>query len=192
MPFIRESIITTLRDDGSAHIAPMGVHETERGLLLAPFKPSTTHDNLVRDGVATINYTDDVRIYAGCITGKRDWPTAPTDVIAGIRLQECLAHTEVKIHTHEDDAQRPKFYCDVVYEHMHKPFHGYNRAQSAVLELAILVSRLNMLPAEKIDNEIEYLLIGLEKTAGEREQTAWNWLMEKVTDFRAQQSELAK
>ena len=189
MPFIRESIITTLREDGTVHIAPMGVHETDQGLLLAPFKPSTTLDNILRDGCATINYTDDVRVYAGCLTGRRDWPTRPTDVIASIRLQDCLAHSEVQVHRHEDDEIRPKFYCEVVHEQTHKPFHGYNRAQSAVIELAILVSRLHMLPAEKINSEIEYLLIGLEKTAGAREREAWNWLMDRVTEFRNKEQE---
>lgn len=191
MPFIRESIITTLHDNGTAHIAPMGVHETDRGLMLAPFKPSATLNNLLRDGVATINYPDDVRIFAGCLTGRRDWSTQPTEVIAGIRLTDCLAHTEVKVHTHEDDELRPKFFCDVIHEQMHKPFHGYNRAQFAVIELAILASRLHMLPAEKIDAEIEYLLIGIDKTAGEREKEAWEWLMEKVTEFKNNQTENA-
>ena len=191
MPFIRESIITTLHENGTVHIAPMGVHETEKGLMLAPFKPSATLNNLLREGTATINYPDDVRIFAGCLTGRRDWPTHPTDVVAGIRLLDCLAHTEVKVHTHEDDELRPKFYCDVVHEQTHKPFHGYNRAQFAVIELAILVSRLNMLPAEKIDAEIEYLLIGMNKTAGDREKEAWNWLMEKVIEFKANKTENA-
>lgn len=191
MPFIRESIITTLHEDGSAHITPMGVHETGRGLMLGPFKPSATLNNLVREGTATINYPDDVRIFAGCLTGRRDWPTMPTDVIAGIRLHDCLAHTEIKVHTHEDHEQRPKFYCDVVHEQAHKPYHGYNRAQFAIIELAILTSRLHMLSAEKIDNEIEYLRIGLDKTAGERELEAWGWLMEKVTQFRNEHSEKA-
>ena len=191
MPFIRESIITTLHENGTVHIAPMGVHETEKGLMLAPFKPSATLNNLLREGTATINYPDDVRIFAGCLTGRRDWPTHPTDVVAGIRLLDCLAHTEVKVHTHEDDELRPKFYCDVVHEQTHKPFHGYNRAQFAVIELAILVSRLNMLPAEKIDAEIEYLLIGMNKTAGDREKEAWGWLMEKVIEFKANKTENA-
>ena len=189
MPFIRESIITTLHEDGSAHIAPMGVHETEKGLMLAPFKPSATLNNLMREGTATINYPDDVRIFAGCLTGRRDWPTFPTDVISGIRLHDCLAHTEIKVHTHTDHQLRPEFYCDVVHEQIHKPFHGYNRAQFAVIELAILASRLDMLSAEKIDNEIEYLRIGLDKTAGERELEAWGWLMEKVTRFKDKQAE---
>lgn len=189
MPFIRESIITTLHEDGSAHIAPMGVHETNNGLMLAPFKPSATLNNLLREETATINYPDDVRIFAGCLTGRRDWQTCPTDVITGIRLKDCLAHTEIKVHTQEDDDLRPKFYCDVVHEQMHKPYHGYNRAQFAVIELAILVSRLHMLSAEKINAEIEYLLIGMDKTAGDREREAWNWLMEKVTEFRSNETE---
>ena len=154
MPFIRESIISTLHEDGNAHIAPMGVHETKKGLMLAPFKPSATLNNLLREGTATINYPDDVRIYAGCLTGRREWETQATEVIAGIRLKECLAHTELKIHTHEDDELRPKFYCDIVHEQSHKAFHGYNRAQFAVIELAILVSRLHMLPTEKINSEM--------------------------------------
>ncbi len=191
MPFIRESIITTLHEDGNAHIAPMGVHETDRGLMLAPFKPSATLNNLMRDGTATINYTNDVRIFAGCLTGRRDWPTLSTDVIKGIRLENCIAHTEIKVHTHEDDEQRPRFYCDAVNEKTHQTYHGFNRAQFAVIELAILTSRLHMLSAEKIDSEIEYLRIGLDKTAGERELEAWNWLMDKVSQFRNEQTEKA-
>ena len=186
MPFIRESIITTLHEDGRAHIAPMGVHETRQGLMLAPFKPSATLNNLLRAGTAVINYPNDVRIFAGCVTGRRDWPTFPAELIAGIRLKDCLAHTEIKVHTHEDDKLRPRFYCDVVHEQSHQAFHGYNRAQFAVIELAILVSRLPMLSKQKVDDDIDYLLGGLEKTAGEREYQAWRWLIDKVSEFRNQ------
>lgn len=192
MPFIRESIITTRRADGSAHIAPLGVHETEQGLMIAPFQPSATLDNLLREGTACINYTDDVRVYAGCLTNRRDWPVCPAEQIDGIRLQDCLAHTEVRIHNREADDIRPRLYCEIVHEASHRPFHGYNRAQFAVIELAILVSRLHMLPMEKIASEIDYLTIGLQKTAGPREQTAWDWLMEKVTQFQAQQQQSVK
>ena len=186
MPFIRESIITTVREDGSAHIAPMGVHETDKGLMLAPFKPSATLDNLLRNGVATINYTDDVRVFAGCMTGRRDWPCVATSKIKGLRLQESLAHDEVRITVEEEDAERPRFYCELVHSENHAPFHGFNRAQSAVIELAILVSRLHMLPAEKIKSELDYLTIGLDKCAGERELEAWQWLYQRVTDYKEQ------
>jgi phosphate uptake regulator len=37
---------------------------------------------------------------------------------------------------------------------------------------------------EKIDRELAYLRIAVNKTAGEREQTAWNWLIDKVDRYR--------
>jgi hypothetical protein len=63
---------------------------------------------------------------------------------------------------------------------------GLNRAKAAVLEAAVLVSRLHMLPDEKIDNEIKYLQIAIDKTAGEHEVEAWGWLMNRIKTFREQ------
>jgi hypothetical protein len=55
-----------------------------------------------------------------------------------------------------------------------------------VLEAAILVSRLNLLPIEKIEAEINYLRIGLEKTASEVELEAWGWLMAVIEQHKQQ------
>lgn len=189
MPFIRECIVTTLREDYSVHIAPMGIHEGDDRLIILPFKPSATLENLERNNTATLNYTNDVRIYAGCLTGHRDWPTCSTDVIKGARLKNCIAHTELEVIDKVEDEVRPKYYCKVVNEVTHTTYHGYNRAQFAVIELAILVSRLHMLPHEKIQQEVDYLTIGFEKTSGPREQEAWAWLIEKVDKFMESEKE---
>ena len=181
---IRESIVTTRRQDGGVHIAPMGIRTLENKLIIAPFKPSSTLNNLLREGCAAVNYTDDVRIFAGCLTGRRDWPICPTDSIDGMRLRDCLAHTEVVVDRIDDNELRPRFHCRVVREINHAPFHGFNRAQAAVIEAAILVSRLNMLATEKVEQEINYLTIAIEKTAGAREQEAWDWLMLEIAAFR--------
>ncbi len=69
---IFETIITTRNKDGTTHIAPMGVHTREDGWIIAPFKPSTTLDNLVRESCAVINMTDDAQGFAGCLTGRHD------------------------------------------------------------------------------------------------------------------------
>ena len=183
MSFIRECIVTTIRDDKSVHITPMGIHEDRDHLIILPFKPSTTLNNLERWGTATLNFTDDVRIYAGCLTGRDDWPTCPTEIIQGARLKNCLAHTELEVINKVEDEVRPKYICKVAHEVNHAAFHGYNRAQFAVIELAILVSRLDMLPLEKVQQEVEYLKIGYEKTSGPREQEAWGWLIEKVNAY---------
>ncbi len=63
-----------------------------------------------------------------------------------------------------------------------------NRAQAAVLECAVLVSRLHMLPTEKVEAELKYLEIAISKTAGAREEEAWSWLMERVDAWREKQA----
>ncbi|OGT72339.1 MAG: tetrahydromethanopterin synthesis protein [Gammaproteobacteria bacterium RIFCSPLOWO2_12_47_11] len=185
---IREAILTTLNADNSVHIAPMGVREIDNQILIAPFKPSTTLDNIKCNGQAVVNLTDDVRIFAGCLTGHYDWPTVPASVITGQRLENTLSHLELEVRKFDDDKHRPKFFCEIRHQKIHRPFMGFNRAQAAVLELAILVSRLPMLPQEKIDTEIKYLEIALEKTAGKDEIEAWGWLMDRISEYRLQQA----
>jgi hypothetical protein len=72
-----------------------------------------------------------------------------------------------------------------VYRETHAPFAGFNRAQAAVVEGAILVSRLFMLPADKVDREMAYLQIAIDKTAGDAERAAWDWLVAAVARHRA-------
>jgi uncharacterized protein len=177
---IHEVIVTTRHPAGPVHIAPMGIHRRGGFIVIAPFRPSTTLDNLLAGRCAVINYTDDVRIFAGCLTGRRDWPLIAAQQVAAPRLAAALAHTEVELTTIEDDPLRPRLLCRPVCEVTHLPFQGYNRAQAAVLELAILVSRLDRLPPGKIAAELDYLHIAIDKTAGTREQQAWDWLMERV------------
>ncbi len=62
----------------------------------------------------------------------------------------------------------------------HVPFIGYNRAQAAVIEAAILSTRLHMLEPEKILTEMAYHAIAIAKTAGPTEREAWEWIEDKV------------
>ncbi len=183
---INETIITTVNKDGSIHIAPMGVRHEDDFYVIAPFKPSTTLKNLQRSGQAVINMTDDVRIFAGCLTGHYDWPTIDVSAINGKRLAAALSHIEIEVAHQEGDGLRPVFYCSEKHQETHAPFMGLNRAKAAVLEAAVLVSRLHMLPDEKIDNEIEYLQIAIDKTASAHELEAWGWLMNRIRTFREQ------
>lgn len=183
---IRETIVTTLSPDGVAHVAPMGATPIEEGWLLQPFRPSTTLDNFLATRCGVVNFTDDARIFAGCVTKRRPtWPTAPASEIPSVRLQAALSHHEVRVARIDGDGERPKLHCVVVAERIHRAFLGLNRAVAAVLEGAVLVSRLNMLPPEKIDAEFAYLQIAIDKTAGPGELEAWQWLLDAVRDHRA-------
>lgn len=68
----------------------------------------------------------------------------------------------------------------MVHSAAHQPFIGYNRAQAAVLEGAILSTRLHMLEPDKVLTEMAYLAIAIGKTAGPREREAWGWIEDKV------------
>jgi hypothetical protein len=185
MPYIRETIITTVDGNGRVHIAPIGIIAEKDGWVIAPFRPSITLDNLAAVPFAVANYTDDVRVFAGCLTGRKDWPTVAVEGFIVPRLKAALAHSVLRVESISDDSVRPRHFCRVMQEQTHAPFTGFNRARAAVLELAILVSRLNMLPRDKIEAEIAYLQIAIEKTAGPEEREAWGWLMQKVSDHFA-------
>ena len=189
MPMIRETVVVTRSTAGHAHIAPLGVQETvledgSPGVLLQPFRPSTTLENLMEGRCATLNHVDDVRIIAGCLTGRRDWPVVAAVCVVCGRLAAALAHVELVLDRVEADAQRPRLFMRPVHSATHAPFPGFNRAKAAVIEGAILVSRLHLLPADKIEREIDYLKIAIDKTAGERELEAWSWLMAAVDAHR--------
>lgn len=177
---IRETIVTTRLADGGVHIVPLGMHADGERIVLSPFRPSTTLDNICRDGYAVVNLSDDVRIFAGCLTGRRDWPTVVATRIPGARLAGALAHLELALESVEDDPQRPRLICRQVHVETHAPFRGFNRAQAAVVEACILVSRLSLLPEEKVRRELDYLSIAIAKTAGPDELEAWGWLRAKI------------
>jgi uncharacterized protein len=181
---IRECIVTTRSGAGVLQIAPLGLIEEGEHLVIAPFRPSLTLDNLRESPFAVANYTDDVLVFAGCLTGRRQWSTKPATKVPGAVLEQALAHAELRVADVVEDELRPRFRCAVVHEETHRPFRGFNRAQAAVVEAAILVSRLHMLPPEKIEREIAYLQIAIDKTAGPRERQAWDWLMECITEHK--------
>jgi len=180
MPMIRETIVTTVGATGAVHIAPLGLIAEGDGWVVAPFRPSTTLENLRAVPFAVANHTDDVRVFAGCLTGRFSWPTVASERVPVPRLVGALAHEELAVARITEDAQRPRFHCRVVHAAAHAPFRGFNRAQAAVVEAAILVSRLHMLPREKVERELAYLEIAIAKTAGPAEREAWSWLMDKV------------
>jgi len=188
---IYETVVSTLAADGQAHIAPMGVRYARNHVVLMPFKPSTTHDNIVATGHAVLNILADTRVFAGCVTGRRDWPVLPAEKIPGVRLACALSHVELRLAGRTDDVQRPVLHMARVHEVAHSNFAGFNRAQAAVIEGAVLVSRLHMLPPHKVDSEMAYLQIAIDKTAGPGEREAWGWLLDAVQRHRTDNAKLA-
>lgn len=190
---IFETVVSTLSPAGEVHLAPMGVRYEGEGaeavVVLMPFKPSKTLDNILATRCAVLNLTNDVRIFAGCVTGRREWPMVAVDGFDGRRLHDALAHIELTLTGDQDDALRPTLRMRRGRQGVHGAFPGFNRAQAAVIEGAVLVSRLGMLPRDKVEIEMDYLQIAIDKTAGPRELEAWDWLFAAVQAFYARKPE---
>ena len=62
-----------------------------------------------------------------------------------------------------------------------RDFFGFNRAKHAVLEAAILATRIHFLPREQIDNSFAELRVIVDKTASEQEFQAFELLERYVS-----------
>src|SRR5690349_13875381 len=113
---IFEAVVSTVSADGASHIAPMGVRYQAGQVVLMPFKPSSTLSNIVATGHAVLNIVVDGRVFAGCVTGRRAWPTLPAEQIPGVRLACALSHVELRLAGQTDDPQRPVLHLDRVHE----------------------------------------------------------------------------
>jgi len=185
---IYETIITTVDAADNVHVAPFGIQKRQDLVVISPYRPSTTLDNILSTQTAVMNLTDDVRVFAGAVTRINTVELAKATQVAGYRLKNTLAHQELLLQEVVEDATRPQLLMRVVHQETHQAFAGFNRAQAAVIELAVLATRLNRLPREKVLTERQYLQIAIDKTAGERELEAWQWLVDKIDNFYAEQS----
>ena len=180
---IYETIIISTDVDNNPHVTPFGVKYEGDLVVISPYKPSKTLTNILATKTATMNLTDDVRVFAGALTKRQPWTLLPTNAIEGFRLDNCLAHVELTLVDVREDDERPQLLMQQLESYHYHGFKGFNRAQAAVIELAVLTSRLHFLPPEKIQSELRYLQIAIDKTAGDREVTAWSWLNEKIKQY---------
>ena len=181
---IHEVIITSCDKANNHHIAPMGINIIGDEVIVRPFKPSKTLDNIRETKSADVNFIDDVRVFAGIVTGaKRKWSLKKIRGDQVMRLDDTNSYFLLRVNSENDDQVRPKITCDILDKKMYRPFLGFNRAQFSVIEAAVLISRLGMIPMDKIHKELEYLKIGLDKTAGKVELEAWSWIEAKLQNF---------
>ena len=183
---IHEVIVTTISNEDIVHIAPMGIRFIDKQVVISPFKPSTTLNNITENNIATINFIDDVRVFAGIVSRyKKDWElSARTDLEIVPNLTLTNTFYNVVVNEYQEDDKRPNIICDIKNSEVIKPFLGFNRAQFSVIEAAVLLSRLGMISMDKIDREIEYLKIGIDKTAGPHELEAWGWIQDKILSYK--------
>lgn len=182
---ILEGVVVTMNPDGSPNISPMGPR-VDRGisrLVLRPFRTSQTYQNLKRQGEGVLHVTDDVELIAHAAVGKLDPlpPLVPVACIRGQRLADCCRWFAFRVAALDDAEERTTIHCQVVDGGAVREFFGFNRAKHAVLEGAILATRIGILPADEIRSEMHRLATLVQKTAGDQERRAFAFLDEYIT-----------
>ncbi len=181
---ILEGIVTTLSADGTVNISPMGP-EIELPLttfVLKPYPTSTTYQNLKRTGQGVFHVTDDVELLAQAAVGVPDPlpPLEPASAVEGMILSGACRWYAFRVRSLDDRGERTKIVCDVVDAGTLREFFGFNRGKHAVLEAAILATRIAFLPPGEILSQFEQLRIPVDKTGGPAEHRAFEFLNDYV------------
>jgi uncharacterized protein len=177
---ILEGIVTTLNADGSVNLSPMGpeVDDTMRQLVLKPYRSSTTYQNLKRAGAGVFHVTDDVELLAQAAVSTPE--PAPemmaSTAVEGRILSNACRWYAFGVQSLDDREDRTRIVCEVVDHGSLREFFGFNRAKHAVLEAAILATRIDFLPADHIAAEFERLRPMVDKTGGPAERRAFDFL----------------
>jgi hypothetical protein len=186
---IIESLVSTLNVDGSVNIAPMGLH-IDGGWVrfeLRPFEATTTCSNLKRTRQGIVHITDDVELIArAAISGLTELP----ELVPGRKVQvpaigNACRWYEFQVESIIELSPRVQLLCRTLYEHRNRDFIGFNRAKHAVLEAAILATRLDFIPMEEIVEQFRRLATIVEKTGGAQEQAGFMLLQRLLQEAQA-------
>jgi hypothetical protein len=173
---ILEGIVTTVSAEGVLNIAPMGpkVDPAMRRFVLRPYRTSTTYKNLKARGEGVLHVTDDVLLLARTAIGAEvDVETQAAEVINGRVLIDTCRYYEFRVIEIDDREERTTLVAETVAEGRRRDFFGLNRAKHAVVEAAILATRVSLLPLEAIFADIQRLAPLVEKTGGPPEREAF-------------------
>lgn len=173
---ILEGIVTSQNANGTVNISPMGpiVDADFATLVLRPFKSSTTYANLRQTRRGVFHVTDDVELIAATAIGKR--------VDVAFRDDEPLALASAcrwyafEITSIDDAEERTMLVAKTTRQERQREIFGFNRAQHAVIEAAILATRLHLLSAGELAGDFDRLQVLVNKTGAAAEHRAFEML----------------
>jgi uncharacterized protein len=186
---ILEALVTTTDADGAPHLAPMGprVSSDFARFTLRPFPTSNTYRNLLRHGEGVLHVTDDALLLAKAAIGAvGEMPQVRTaERVRGFVLADCCRFFEFRVRSIDDSSERVSIDAEVVHAGRVRDFFGFNRAKHAVVEAAILATRLHLLPLAEVAGEFAKFRVIVGKTGGPNEHAAMDLLEAKLREAEA-------
>lgn len=181
---ILEGLITTINPDATVNVSPMGpiVDADFCQLELRPYQTSRTFENLMRTRQGVFHVSDDVDLLARAAVDRLESvpPLLPAEDVEGWILADCCRWYAFRVHSIDQRQPRATLLAEVVGAGRRRDFFGFNRGKHAVVEAAILATRVDFLPPDEILNEFARLAIPVAKTGGVQERRAFDFLEDHV------------
>jgi hypothetical protein len=104
----------------------------------------------------------------------------PAPLINGVILADACRWYAFRVQSLDDRDERTRILARVIDRGALREFFGFNRAKHAVLEAAILTTRIHLLDPQHIRREFDRLAVLVEKTGGHQEHRAFTFLQDYV------------
>jgi hypothetical protein len=177
---IIETIFSTLDETGKPNFAPMGLAWGEEFITVRPFRNTHTCRNLLSNGYGVANLTNDVLAYVRCGLYDAVLPHFPAKVARGVIFQDACSWREMAVVSQGGSDDRAEFRCRVLHKGRQKDFLGFCRASNAVIEAAILATRLALYDRKTVVERLIHYGEIVEKTGDETEIHAFQLVQDFV------------
>ncbi|GAB5441278.1 MAG: DUF447 family protein [Fuerstiella sp.] len=187
---IVEGLVTTQNAQQAINVAPMGpiVQGDFESMILRPFAGSTTFQNLLDQRQGVFHVVDQVDLIAKAAIGRLIElpPMFSAETVQGSVLSECCRWFEFRITEVDTSDLRSEMQAEIVHRGERRPFYGFNRARHAVIEAAIMATRIHLLPPDDIRRQFDWLESAVHKTGGATELASFQHLREYVETAAAE------
>jgi hypothetical protein len=178
---IVETIFSTMNQEGQPNFAPMGVTWGKVEMAVRPFRNTTTFRNLVETGYGVVNVTDNVLLFAQSAVSRMRFPHFPAQCVPGVVLEDAAHWRELEVTNVDGGDEQAEIRCRVVGSGRHRDLLGFNRGKHAVIEVAILATRLHSCSEQEVWASLERYDEIVAKTGAELEKEAMRYLRDYVT-----------
>lgn len=198
---IIESLVITWARDGTPNLAPLGPmfpsdwdeqDQTPESIILRPFEGSTTLANLRATRNAVVQFSSDAELFAKTAIGKlsqSEFDALTCEWGPGLRrLARCQRVFHVESASIEGTGPRFETRCRVLADESFDRPIGNCRGFAAVIEAAVMATRLHLIDAATVRAEFERLSIVVEKTASQRTTRAFEFLNRYTQDYLSREA----
>jgi hypothetical protein len=113
-------------------------------------------------------------------------PYFPASAVPGVVFQGCCSWLELAVVNHSGFDERAEFQCRIKHKGHQRDFLGFCRASNAVIEAAILATRLAYYDRKKASEDLNHYMKIVENTGGETDKKAIRLIHDYVRE-RGQQ-----